>query len=67
MSQKKAKQLRQKVRRELGIANKPEKTSYETIKHKVKEMLKPEEKPRYFTTNVCTGLRGAYRKAKKGA
>jgi len=67
MSQSKAKKLRQQVRREKGVTNKVEKTSYKPIKHKIEEALKPGESPRYFTTNVCTGLRGAYRKAKKGA
>jgi len=67
MSQKKARELRQQVRKEQGVANKTEKTVYETVKHLIKENLRPEEKPRYFTTNTCTGLRGAYRKAKRGA
>jgi len=67
MSQKKSREQRRKVRQELGVANKPQKTAYEVIKHKIEEALKPDEKPRYFTQHVCTGLRGAYRKAKKGA
>ena len=65
MSQKKERQLRQKVRKELGVSKKTEKVTYKTIKYRLLEMLKPDEKPRYHVTNVCTGLRGAYRKAKK--
>ena len=66
MSQKKAKQLRQRVRKETGL-DKNEKTSYSMIKHKIKEFINPGENPRFFNTHICEGLRGEYRKAKKGA
>jgi len=66
MSQKKARETRQKVRKELGMKGKKEKTVYKATKHPVLEILKPEQKPRFFETLVCTGLRGAYLRAKRG-
>jgi len=67
MNQKKARKLRQQVRKELGVGKSIETSSYEEIKHRISEMLKPDEQPRFLITNICTGFRGAYRKAKKGA
>jgi len=66
MSQKKSREQRQQVRRERGVTNKVEKTTYNVKKYPLLEILKAGEKPLEVATNVCTGLRGAYRAAKKG-
>ena len=65
MNQKKARKLRQQLRKELKV-EKNQKVSYNSIKHKIEETLKPGEHPRFSIQNVCTGFRGAYLRAKKG-
>ena len=67
MSEKKHKQSRQEVRKETGLSKDAATTYKPIVQYTIPGNPAKNLEPLDVVTRVCTGLRGAYRKAKQGA